>query len=293
MARLSSLRLPDFIGVGPGRTGTTWLHEVLKDHVALPKVKETHFFKNYYSNGMEWYADLFSNVSPGIPVGEICPDYFNSASARERIAKELPNCKIICGLRDPVDRLYSYYRKIRPLWGIEASFEGTLEHYPNMMEDHCCASRLKAWQDQFGPENVLVLFYQDLESDAQGYIDSVCSFINISRIDLEFSPVGNERVNNTDNLRAPWNRRLALTSGMVYGWLRDKRFNRILHIWQKSPLWQFCLGGGKPYEPLSPEAQKRLREYFRRDIDELEQLTHRNLSAWKNPAAVEATEFRS
>jgi hypothetical protein len=264
----------------------------LKGHVALPKVKETHFFKNHYSNGMEWYDSLFTDVSPGMRVGEICPDYFNSAPACERIAKELPNCKIICGLRDPVERLYSYYRKIRPLWGIDADLEGTLDLYPDMMKEHCCASRLSAWQDKFGRENVLVLFYQDLKVDAQSYLDSVCAFINIPKINLESSPVGRERVNNTDNLRAPWNRRLALASGMVYGWLRDKRFNRTLRVWQKSPLWQFCLGGGKPYGPLSPETEERLREYFRPDVDELEQLTQRDLSAWKHPIAVE-TEVRA
>ena len=54
------LRLPDFIAVGPPRTGTTWLDRVLRGHVGLPAgVKETQFFIWRYSLGIEWYAAHF------------------------------------------------------------------------------------------------------------------------------------------------------------------------------------------------------------------------------------------
>src|SRR5439155_1562759 len=106
----TALRLPDFIAVGPGRTGTTWLHEVLKGHVGLPEIKEIQFFKWHYEKGLRWYASHFTKCPAGRPVGEICPVYFNSEIARSRIAEDLPRCKIICSLRDPVDRAYSHYR---------------------------------------------------------------------------------------------------------------------------------------------------------------------------------------
>ena len=61
-----SLRLPDFIHVGPPRTGTTWLHEVLKGHVGLPEGKSTRFFETEYHRGIEWYADFFKDYPPNL-----------------------------------------------------------------------------------------------------------------------------------------------------------------------------------------------------------------------------------
>jgi len=99
------LRLPDFVGVGPGRTGTTWLHEVLKGHVNLPAgIKETDFFTTNYNKGIEWYADHFRDADRIRPTGEINP-YFGFPEAAERIAIHIPRCKIICTFRNPVERI--------------------------------------------------------------------------------------------------------------------------------------------------------------------------------------------
>ena len=69
-------RLPDFIAVGPPRTATTWLHEVLQGHVCLPADrKETDFFTRFYDRGLDWYADYFRHCEGGIPVGELSPMY--------------------------------------------------------------------------------------------------------------------------------------------------------------------------------------------------------------------------
>src|SRR6266853_4563132 len=86
-------RLPDFIGVGPPRTATTWLHEVLSGHVGLPQdVKETDFFVHKYDNGLEWYAAHFRTCPPGRPIGEFSTNYFIGTQTRERIATHIPVC---------------------------------------------------------------------------------------------------------------------------------------------------------------------------------------------------------
>src|SRR6202167_2725285 len=104
------LRLPDFIGVGPGRTGTTSLHEVLKGRVNLPAgIKETDFFTTNYHKGIEWYAHHFRDADRTRPVGEVNP-YFGFPEAAERIATHIPRCRIICSFRNPVERIYSAYK---------------------------------------------------------------------------------------------------------------------------------------------------------------------------------------
>lgn len=281
-----SLRLPDFIGVGPGRTGTTWLHETLKGHVGLPLIKETHYFKHHYDKGPEWYAAHFADCPLELPVGEICGTYFNLASARERIARDLPSCKIICSLRDPVDRMYSHYRQMRSLWGTRESFEEALQNRPEIRDASGYAMHVEAWQKSFGRENVLVVFYDDLKSKPQGYIDSVCAFLGISPINLKNSATGAEKVNFMEASRAPRNRRLALAAGRTVSWLREKRLDSLLYLFRRSGLFQLCVGGGAEYGPLSAETEDRLRKQFLLDIERLEVLTSRDLSSWKCVALV-------
>ena len=42
--------LPSFFIVGPPRTGTSWLHQVLQPHTCLPRVKETRFFDERFTD---------------------------------------------------------------------------------------------------------------------------------------------------------------------------------------------------------------------------------------------------
>src|ERR1700753_1105916 len=72
-----ALRLPSFIVVGPPRTGTTWIHEVLHRHATLPgPTKETRFFDLHFTRGLKWYLSHFSKANEGRPLGEVAPTYF-------------------------------------------------------------------------------------------------------------------------------------------------------------------------------------------------------------------------
>ena len=54
--------LPNFLGIGVPRGGTTWLHELLSSHseVYMPtQRKEIHYFDRFYDRGSSWYEDFF------------------------------------------------------------------------------------------------------------------------------------------------------------------------------------------------------------------------------------------
>ena len=73
----AQFRLPDFVGIGPERTGTTWLHNTLTDHVGVPRqIKKVHFFDQNYTRGLAWYARYFEGFPLSTPVGEITPAIF-------------------------------------------------------------------------------------------------------------------------------------------------------------------------------------------------------------------------
>src|SRR5581483_6525300 len=150
-------RLPEFIAVGPPRTGTTWLHQVLKGHVGLPKgpAKETNFFwRRGFDRGLHWYAAQFCGCPADLPVVEVSPNYFGSDESLERIARVLPHCRIICSFRDPVERAYSYYKLMRHNGRTRLSFAEYVE-VPEVAEANRYGSRLRRWRAQFGGANVL------------------------------------------------------------------------------------------------------------------------------------------
>ncbi len=240
-------KLPDFIAVGPPRTGTTWLDRVLRGHVSLPEnIKETNFFTANFSNGLGWYEDHFRNSAAGRPIGEICPSYFTSALARERIADNIPGCAIICTLRDPVARLYSHYRHLRTLGrlGVVSLEEVMAAHgKPSRPDDIFATSTysklLRAWYDKSGKENVLAVLNDDLVSDPQRYLDQVCRFVGISPIDLSRSPLRDTRVNAC--WRAPRSVWLARRAREVRHLMR--RHRRLYSLSNRlRPLWKFCSG---------------------------------------------------
>jgi hypothetical protein len=146
-------RFPDFIAVGPPRTATTWLDAVLREHVGLPEqTKETQFFTRNYERGTDWYAWHFRLCVAEPVVGEICASYFESTQARERIHDNLPGCKIICTLRDPVDRLYSYYKLMRQKGRTELGFEEALIKHKQMLDCSRYAFHVRDWQAKFGAD---------------------------------------------------------------------------------------------------------------------------------------------
>ncbi len=277
-------RLPDFIAVGPPRTATTWLDRVLRGHAGLPfDRKETDFFKRNYWRGLDWYRAYFRQCPPELPAGEICPTYFPLAEARERIARDVPGCGIIVTLRDPVARAYSYYRLMRRVGWEKADFEQAVARRADLADTNRYAFHLKAWQELFGVSRVLVCLYDDLKASPQAHIDRVCAFIGAPRFTLGDSAFADDEVNSV--ARAPRSRRLARNARKLRIWLDDHDWRRAIALLERAGAWDFCFGRGEEFPPLDPVLEARLRERFRPEVEALEEMLGRDLSAWKSPRA--------
>jgi hypothetical protein len=271
--------LPNFIAVGVGRSGTTWLHEVLAGHVGLPYgVKETDFFFRNYANGIDWYESFFRHCAPEQCIVEICPTYFSSAAARERMKLHIPDCRIICTFREPVDRAYSHYKLMRHNVWTRASFEEVVDSSQEIEEMNRYALNLSGWQETFGRDNVLICLYDDLEHHPQRYLDAVCDFLDIPRFKLP-SSLASMRLNSFP--KAPRNRRLAQNARHVRDRLRRHRLYWADRLLEQAGLWNFCFNGGEKFPTLEPELEKRLKQRFLPEVEALERLIGRDLSAWK------------
>jgi Sulfotransferase domain len=270
-------RLPDFIGIGPAHGGTTWLHWVLKARVGLPlPKKETHFFDRHYVKGIDWYSERFAHCADAAVVAEICT-YFPSHQACERIALDLPNCKIICQLRDPTDRAYSAYKFALYNELTHDDFEQALETTPDITDGDLYARNLAKWYGAFSKERVLVLLFDDLRRRPQTYIDRICEFVGVPRVDLASLELP-ARAINAHSLK-PRSPSLARKGRRAINWLRDRELDRTVALLDRIGLWKLCFAGAFP--PMNPATEQMLRERYLPEIEALEKLIGRDLSGWK------------
>lgn len=139
------MRLPEFIIGGAPRSGTTWLYELLDRHpgvvMAKPLSPEPKFFlrDDEYAKGLAYYSEKwFAGADPAKNAGEKSTDYLEHAESAARIAKDLPQVKLIFILREPVSRAYSNY-----LWSKMNGLE---------TEDFATALRLEEQRERELPE---------------------------------------------------------------------------------------------------------------------------------------------
>ena len=111
--------LPDFVIVGPQKTGTTALMNFLKHHPTMlssydspTTYEELQFFSSQnYKNGLNWYLDLFPDrpSDKNTLIFEKSATYFTSSPTIPRIKALLPKIKIVSVLLEPGARAYSWY----------------------------------------------------------------------------------------------------------------------------------------------------------------------------------------
>jgi hypothetical protein len=275
--------LPSFFVVGPPRTGSSWLYEILSSHVTLPAPsKETRYFDAHFERGVKWYLAHYQG--PGRKqkqkMGEVAPTYFASAAARERLSQMVPDARIVCVFRNPAERIISLYRLKRAYGLIPWSFEEAMQRDPELMETSRYSRNLKLWQRSFGAQNVLPCLYDDLRESPQGFVDTVADFIRIPRFVLQTSQLGS--VHDSEKMTHPRSYGRTRKALLVADWFKSRRLDRVVSAFKRSSLCKFVLGGGQPFSPMPVDVVTQLYEKFRPEVEELEALLQRDLSSWKS-----------
>ena len=66
-------------------------------------------------------------------------------------------------------------------------------------------------------------------------------------------------------------------------WLEEKQAYATSNFLEQAGAWKLVFGGGPKFPPLDPATEARLHELMRPEIDALEKMIGRDLSAWKSP----------
>lgn len=182
-------RTPNFLHVGPGKAGSTWVHEALSTHpdAYLSEAKDIYFFSRFYDRGLPWYLAHFKNANDNATVvGEVCPGYlwFPEAAPRMRacLGDEL---RIMMTLRDPVTRAFSAYLYEQKNGLTGTTFSQALDAFPEFIDEGRYRTHLERYLTEFGPERIHVTLFDDLSADPQSFFDDVTDWLGLTRRTLE------------------------------------------------------------------------------------------------------------
>lgn len=298
----ASTRWPDVYIVGAGRSGTTSLHEILRQHSQL-RVCD-HKSPNFFVSGIEqpewetpaarlmakhWTADageylaMFSGARPEQVLVEASPVYLQALGVAERIRAVNANAKIVAILRDPADRAFAHFSG-RRRDGIEpaATFGEWMDrmssrplpddvafgHYIGCGRYH---HFLRQYTESFGSDRVLVLFYEDFVADPIGLLRRLLTFIGVdASIDLDTDV----RANRSGDIENRWIKALWTSSVGIRTRLRP-----LVPAAARRAVGKVVLSDLSRAK-LDPHLRSEVIALLGGDIRALAQTTDRDLSSW-------------
>jgi hypothetical protein len=186
---------PHFVIIGAAKSASTWLHLALRQHPAvyMPR-NETAFFEDPYYDETK-LASLFDDLRaapPGVVVGIKCPNYLCKPECPPRLAKHLPNSRLIAILRNPVDRAVSqYYHQIRsgrfPMLAADAAFSRYMagDFNPSyarqvVLDFGLYAQAIANYLRVFPRDQLLILTDLDMRGGSPEVFARACRFLGIN-----------------------------------------------------------------------------------------------------------------
>jgi hypothetical protein len=329
-----------FLVIGAAKAGTTSLFEYMRLHPQLhmPPEKEVYFFNidRNFARGLDWYRETVTRDAPaGAVCGEATAEYLSGipyvegaedrdrapadAAAADlrtieetiprRIAQALPDVRLICVLRDPVERAHSHHRMMA-LGGVDSrSFETAVEE---LMEPEALArsrvarTRLNGYVVNgeyarllggylrvFPREQLKAIFSDDLQERPAETLADLFDFIGV---DPEFVPdnVGTRYREAAVRQRIPGLNLVTFQTGLarrdvarkLWRALPDRPRNAIDRAYNvvnyRVEMWN-ALRGEASDDDIPPAVRERLESHYRADSEALAELLGREapwLTRW-------------
>lgn len=267
----------DFIVIGPGKCGTSWVYKILNQHpeVCVSSAKETLYFEEYFHKGDEWYGKFFKHAKSGQLLGEVSNTYVFSKEVPARIKEKYPEVKLVSTIRNPVDRTFSHYLFLRRNGTLSCSFEEALTVRPDLQERGNYYTFFKQYEEHFDRSRFKVLLMEDLRMDNQQYADDLFTFLGLkARL---AKGILDEKVLPASKARSPLVARMVkVSAGLVRKLGHPELITKIKYNKRVTgALYGEYKDGEKPV--LLPETRKKLEDYFSQEVDQLSEWLGRDL----------------
>ncbi len=297
---------PTFLVIGAAKAGTSALFDFLAQHpdVFASPVKEPNFFAfaggraSFTGPGDQEivrrtisdrhrYLELFDGVRFESAIGEASAFYLYWEGAPANIARWLPEARLVVVLRDPASRAFSSYRHLVRDGHETLSFEAGLAEEPTRIAagwqplwHYRAAGRyveqLERYFALFRREQILVHLYDDFVKDPLSVVARTYDFIGV---DPEFRPNLAKRLNPSGRPRSATLRGVLQRESLLKRCARNLLPQRM-----RTGLWRALtrVNTRPTHETMWGETRRMLEADFAAEIDRLEGLLGRDLSAWRS-----------
>lgn len=287
------MALPNFLIIGPPRSGTTWMYEAFAAHPDVymsPKKEIKFFYAPNYARGLDWYERFFAAAGNARWRGEATPNYLDSEESPVLIHRHLPDAHLFCCLRDPIDRLLSHYfhRLNLEKWDLQIDVDQALADPPTKLTEPGFYGRhLSRYLEFFPQERLHILFFDDLRVDAGQFAREMYGRLGI---DTSFLPPGvtaavnpRKTIKPSGTVRRKVYEQLHLLARASYQRLAAtlppssvETVRRALPIRRLFDM----LREEQPKAKLTLDTHRRLAELYRNDVGVVQRLTGRRLDHW-------------
>lgn len=293
----------DFIGIGAGKSGTTWVAHMLDQHpdICVSEPKEVCYFNaeaispaEFHGKGrreqsinrnhtrpLSWYELHFRHCKEGQIIGEYSPGYFYDPQAPRAIKEAFPGVKLIVALRNPIDRAYSDYWMHRNSFKTENRDFDEAVHEPDSpyLNDGFYYRNLEHYLKWFKKEQILVVFFEDIRKDPATVTKDLYRFLEV---DESFVPGGmKSEFNYSKTSRFKGAVEMMNRTASLLVWMRMVFVVRLLKKLKINKLVLKIISKRTEYPPMDMKTRSYLRETFREDIGRLEAFLDKDLSLWK------------
>lgn len=283
------MAVPTFFLVGAPKAGTTSLFEYLKQHpdIATSTIKEPCFFAPevpvsadvaVHRSSWEAYLQLFAHAGAAKAVGEGSVAYLASVNAPAAIRARVPDARILMMLRDPADRLFAHFAAARTSRAWAGTFAAWIAHQQSLEAGRdpvwgpIWAGRygihLQRFRQHFPADQLHISYYEDFVNAPAAVMRNIFTFLGVD----PGAPIDVSQHYNV----TPAPRGLGLPPGWTPVMWAAKRMvpNRMLSV-VRSVM-------PAPVRLHATQADRAIAiDLYRDDIKQLERLTGRDLSGWR------------
>jgi hypothetical protein len=302
------MKTPNLFIVGHPRTGTSSLHDYLKQHpdIFMSPIKEPNYFaKDFHEESDRFhqkalyfpfrtgkrYLRLYKNWTNEKIAGEASATSLYSKISAKEMYRLNENSKVIMSFREPVDFLFSYHSTaIFSLGEDVKDFRQALSIEPERKKGHYLSKRviipswlfysqfidysqqLKRFSSLFDKDQIKVLIFNDFKMDTRRIYREILSFLDV---DPNFVP--DFAVVNPYKKSVKWPRLKHLLFDSPYFRkiqhliFRDTVYARLVQFYKKMILIE------EPKQTLDPQLKKELMLTFKIEVEKLSDVLQRDL----------------
>jgi hypothetical protein len=281
---------------GTTKAGTTSVYNYLSAHpqVSASYRKEVNYFLDKelggpslsrYDGDIETYGNNFNYECTAKIFTEASPNYLYSPGTPLKIKSSLPSVKLLFILREPYERLISWYKFGKQISELQSvSIDEFLQHqldsqnssWPNYLEQGKYSIFLQRYYDVLNRRDIKIVFYEDLKSRPLEFMKEICEFIEI---DSEFFGDYEFYVSNkTVNLRSKIIHKYYIDIRKRLSLITPKGYSRLRVVWQYiKPMYLKLNTSTDREEVVSESIRETIKQYYSGEKKSLEKIIGREI----------------